>query len=76
MLRPTGSKINEIIPVRKKEEARRPFGRRASKKPGGVLLSHRRVLQYPRRWGPSLPCSEWERVFPPLYGHRENPAPG
>ena len=45
-------------------------------KPGGVLLSHRRVLQYPRRWGPSLPCSEWERVLPPLYGHRENPAPG
>ena len=38
----------------------------SEKKTGGVLLSHRRVLQDPRRWGPSLPCSEWERVFPPL----------
>ena len=26
--------------------------------------------QYHRRKGAWLPCSEWERVFPPRYGHR------
>ena len=43
--------------------------------PGGALLSHGRTPQYPRRRGPSLPCSEWERVLPPLHGHREKPVP-
>ena len=38
--------------------------------PGNVLLSHRRLLQYPRRWGSSLPCSEWGRVLHPRYGHQ------
>ena len=61
----------------KKKGGRRPCGLRPPKiKPGGFLLSRRRILQYPRRWGPSLPCSEWERVLPPLHGRRENPAPG
>src|SRR6266508_6438356 len=26
--------------------------------------------KYHRRWRSSLPCSEWERVFPRRYGHR------
>ena len=61
----------------KKEGGRRPRGLRPPEiKPGGVLLSHRRILQYPRRWGPSLPCSEWERVFPPLSGRRKKASPG
>ena len=37
---------------------------------GGALLSHGRLPQYPRHWGPSLPCSEWERVLPPRHGHQ------
>ena len=28
-------------------------------------------LQYHRREGVSLPCSGWERVSPPCYGHQE-----
>src|SRR5574337_1436836 len=28
--------------------------------------------QYHRRWRTSLPCSEWERVFPLRYGHQES----
>ena len=38
--------------------------------PGNVLLSHGRLPQYPRRWGSSLPCSEWKRVLHPRYGHQ------
>ena len=37
---------------------------------GGALLSRGRLPQYPRHWGPSLPCSEWERVLPPRHGHQ------
>ena len=40
------------------------------KKPGSDLLS-RSGLQYHRREGVSLPCSGWERVSPPCYGHQE-----
>ena len=40
------------------------------KNPGGALLSRGRLPQYPRHWGPSLPCSEWERVLPPRHGHQ------
>ena len=47
--------------------------------PGNLLLSHGRLPQYPRRRGPSLPCSEWERVLRPRHRYREIPdetAPG
>lgn len=70
--RPTSRAAHGICRAReKKKRGRGPCGPRPLKKTGGALLSRGQIPQYPRRWGPSLPCSGWERVFPPLSGRRQ-----
>ena len=43
----------------------------ARRKSGGDLLSQGAPPKYHRRWRSSLPCSEWERVFPRRNCHRK-----
>ena len=76
--RPTNSTTDQanrtigLVGLVDKKRTARILGIRAvlRKNPGGALLSHGRLPQYPRHWGPSLPCSEWERVLPPRHGHQ------
>ena len=41
-----------------------------SKKDLAATYSPTDKLQYHRRMGVLLPCSGWERVFPPSHGHQ------
>ncbi len=41
------------------------------RKPGDDLLSHNLEMHYHRLCSVSLPCSGWERVVPPRYGHQK-----
>ena len=49
--------------------------RRAEFESGNDLLSQSLALHYHRRCGVSLPCSGWERVGPPRYGHQRRSSP-
>src|SRR5439155_2736752 len=59
--------------TRRSASIQRP--RRFKENPAATYSPRGATPKYHRRWRSSLPCSEWERVFPRRYCHRKSGAP-